>query len=116
MPDQWGRPTMSDGLQIAQAFQWAKRNQEQDQDRRTDQEAMAVADAMAQKKDTSTFSPEARYKGAKLHWDQRFNELKAQTQEHLNSQAGMQEKMQALDMNLKMAQSRLQQYQANRSP
>lgn len=114
MPDQYGRPTFADGIGLASAINWTKENNRKDAERQTEQDAYKVADAMSNKADVSAFSPEARYKGAKLHFDNRFNEVKLATQEKLNSSAGMQETMTRLDMNLKTANERLRQYKMAR--
>jgi hypothetical protein len=115
MPDQYGRPTIADGLQVAQAFNWAQENEAKNQDRRTAAEAYQVADAMANKKDTSNFTPQARFAGAKLYWDSKLGELKTKSQEQLNTTQAMQQTMTRLDLNLKVAGERLRQYQLARS-
>ena len=114
MPDRWGRPTFSDGLDIARTVQYFKNENERDIDRKTEQDSYKVADAIANKKDISGFSDEARFKGANLHWDTKFNEVRTKTREQLNTNAGKREQL--LDLQLKRTSSgeRLKVYKAAR--
>ena len=115
MVDRYGRPTMSDGLRLATAVTFLKREGQRDADRMTNKQSFEVADALANQKDVSGYSPEARYKGAKMHGDTALTEGRAKAQELVLSNAGMQEKLNKLNLNLQQAHEKLRVYQSARA-
>jgi len=115
MPDQYGRPTMADGLQLAQAISWANKENEQQQNKLTEKQSYEVANAIESGKDISSFPDEARYKGAQLAFQNKINGLKVENQKILNSTEGMQKTMTRLKLNLEQADQRLRQYKAARA-
>ncbi len=114
MPDKWGRPTLQDGLNMAQGIMAIRADTERREDRQSEKDAYAVADLLGKEGDVSGFSPEARQKGSKMHWDNKIQQIQIQTQEQLRSEAGRRDKMASLDLNLKIAQQRLKDYQMAR--
>jgi hypothetical protein len=115
MPDQWGRFSFSDGLQIANTVEYFKHENEREQEKKLNEDAYKVADAMSNKQDISGFAPESRYKGAKLYWDNNLNELRSKTQQMQLSNEGMQQKVNKLKLNLDEAGQRLREYKAARA-
>ena len=113
--DRWGRPTFSDGLDIVRTVQYFKNENERDIDRKADRDAYGVADAIEAGGDLSGFSAESRYKGAKLHWGVKFDEVKTKTREQLGSNAAMREKIIKLQLNLEQAGEKLRTYKAMRA-
>jgi hypothetical protein len=115
MPDRWGRPTFQDGFNIYRGLQMIESDNAERQNRKTEQDAYAVADLLGKNGDVSEFTPEARQKGSRLYWDNKLSQLKIQTQESLKSEAGRRDKMAKLDLNLKIAQQRMKDYGLARS-
>jgi len=114
MVDRWGRLTFDDGLQIAQTAQYFKRDYEREQDRKAEKDAYKVADAIRNKDDISQFSPEARYKGSKLYWDDEFGKVRTQTYQARNETEAIQQKSAKLKLNLDQAAEKLRVYKSAR--
>lgn len=118
MTDRWGRPNFNDGAQLYQGLRMVKADQDAARQGAIEAEAYTVADTLAQTKgagDLSKFSPQAKYAGAKLYWSGKVDELRSKTQEHLLSQAGVQDKMSKLQLNLQEADEKYRQYRVARA-
>jgi len=98
-----------------QQEEYQRKLAEQEQGRKIQEEAYKVAESIAQQGDVTQFSPEARYKGAQLYYQDKLGQIKTQNQEVLNSKYGMEETMARLSLNLKQAENRLHLYQAARA-
>ena len=108
MPDRWGRPTFQDGLAVVGTV-------EHFQDRAANKDAYKVAEAIANKQDLSNFSPESKYKGARMYWDNQFAEVKTKTRDQSRSNYAIREKLLKQQQNLQDAQEKLRMYRAMRA-
>ena len=114
MPDMWGRPTFDDGAKIAQGLMTIQNFENQQQNRQTEQDAYTVAESLAAGEDVSMFSDEARYKGAKLKFDQELKGLDKQIKEFQLSNEGRNQKMLELQDIDARSKRLFNQYQAAR--
>ena len=114
MPDQWGRPTASDGFQIAGMATQMKQAGLNAEKRQADKDAYTVAEAMKAGGDISGFSDEAKYKGAQLRWTQDLGSLDQQLRKKQLSESGYKEKVAQIELTDKKGHQLSKQYWALR--